>query len=235
MFSFLLPFWVVSPFLSFWGPFGPLGLFVFVVNGVGRDLEGNTYWEFNDLRHSQSAAMANARPGDGIRMRRIVKYPRGTHPGSVAVSPQWHQWLRHVRPDAPSLLEQQREVARQEQMRVLAARADARWAGAKRVDGPIEAEELGAAAAAASQEIGTAAPDATTTTTTTTTTLPAAEQTTTAEAQPEPVHVPAQAAQQQQAPPAPPADDPWKREELSHGALGESWQPKQWSPPAKKR
>ncbi|KAL1900166.1 hypothetical protein Sste5346_002476 [Sporothrix stenoceras] len=197
---------------------------------AGRDLQGNTYWEFNDLRHSQSAAMANARPGDGIRMRRIVKYPRGTHPGAVQVSPQWHQWLRHVREDAPSLIEQQREVARQEQMKVLAARADARWAGAKRVDGPIQAEELGVAAAAATQELGSGAPTAATT-------FPAGEQTApqAKAAEPEPVHAhaqqqPRQQHHQQQAPP--PADDPWKKE---HGALGESWQPTQWSPPAKKR
>ncbi|KIH88276.1 hypothetical protein SPBR_07771 [Sporothrix brasiliensis 5110] len=210
---------------------------------AGRDLEGNTYWEFNDVRHSQSAAMANARPGDGIRMRRIVKYPRGTHPGSVQVSPQWHQWLRHVRDDAPSLLEQQREVARQEQMKVLAARADARWAGAQRVDGPVEPDALGAAAAAATQELGASAPAATTT-------LPAADQTVApsstdakadAKAQAEPAHAHATQKQQTQQTlrwpqqQVAPADDPWKREQLAHGALGESWQPAPWSPPAKKR
>jgi NADH dehydrogenase [ubiquinone] 1 alpha subcomplex assembly factor 2 len=56
-----------------------------------------------------------------------VRYPRGTHNGDVAVPPAWHQWLRHTRPDPPSLGEQQAEVARQERIRLLAAQADARW------------------------------------------------------------------------------------------------------------
>lgn len=84
----------------------------------GLDLEGNTYWEFRDSR------------GEGplSRMRRIVKYPSSTHYGDVRVPPQWHQWLRHQRREAPSLREQAAEMARQEQMKVRAAEADARWA-----------------------------------------------------------------------------------------------------------
>lgn len=171
------------------------------------------------MRHSQSEAMANARPGEGVRMRRIVKYPRGTHPGAVLVSPQWHQWLRHVRADAPTLEEQQREVRRQEQMRVLAARADARWAGAKRVDGSAAAvpaaepaERLATAAAASGQPaaLPTAAAQ------------PAAET--------EPVHAQTRT-QQPSRRPQTPAEDPWRREERAHGALGEAWQPSSWSPP----
>ncbi|CAK7232924.1 hypothetical protein SCUCBS95973_008421 [Sporothrix curviconia] len=225
----------VSPFWNTWYHWKALRLPWRKHFLAGRDLDGNTYWEFNDLRHSQSAAMANARPGDGIRMRRIVKYPRGTHPGAVMVSPQWHQWLRHVREDAPTLEEQQREVARQAQMRILAARADARWAGAKRVDGPIEAlpadeaKEPAAAepvAAISATAAGGAKSQA-----------PPADR--------EPVHV---YAQQQQQPRQQPRqqhqqqqpsleNDPWKREELAqgHGALGETWQPGQWTPPASKR
>ncbi|CAK7199053.1 hypothetical protein SEUCBS139899_001721 [Sporothrix eucalyptigena] len=199
---------------------------------AGRDLDGNTYWEFNDLRHNQSAAMANARPGEGIRMRRIVKYPRGTHPGAVMVSPQWHQWLRHVRQDAPTLEEQQREVVRQEQMRVLAARADARWANAKRVEGPIDAaEELLLGAQAQTQTSTTNQAPAARTVEAPGAAAPAAE--------PEPVHVHTQQSQQQQRsqPQTAPVDDPWKREELAqgHGALGETWQPKSWTPPTSKR
>ncbi|CAK7237248.1 hypothetical protein SBRCBS47491_009911 [Sporothrix bragantina] len=222
----------VSPFWNTWYHWKALRLPWRKHFLAGRDLDGNTYWEFNDLRHNQSDAMANARPGDGIRMRRIVKYPRGTHPGAVMVSPQWHQWLRHVREDAPTIEEQQREVRRQEQMRILAARADARWAGAKRVDGPIEALPAEAKPAAAE---------------------PAASATATGEtqahtqappAEPEPVHVYAQQQpprQQQQRQPQQhqptPENDPWKREELAqgHGALGETWQPGQWTPPASKR
>lgn len=41
---------------------------------------------------------------------------------------QWHQWLRHVRPEGPSIQEQQYEVSRQSRMRQLAAEADERWA-----------------------------------------------------------------------------------------------------------
>jgi NADH dehydrogenase [ubiquinone] 1 alpha subcomplex assembly factor 2 len=38
------------------------------------------------------------------------------------------QWLRHTRFDPPTLTEQRREIMRQEQMKVLASQADARWA-----------------------------------------------------------------------------------------------------------
>lgn len=38
------------------------------------------------------------------------------------------QWLRHTRAEPPSLAEQRADVFRQEQMKVLAAAADARWA-----------------------------------------------------------------------------------------------------------
>jgi NADH dehydrogenase [ubiquinone] 1 alpha subcomplex assembly factor 2 len=38
------------------------------------------------------------------------------------------QWLRHTRFDPPSLTEQRQEIARQENMKMLASQADARWA-----------------------------------------------------------------------------------------------------------
>ncbi|KAG6020908.1 hypothetical protein E4U41_002689, partial [Claviceps citrina] len=81
---------------------------------IGHDLEGNTYWEFK-LTSSET------------RLRRIVKYPRSTHLSQVHVSPLWHQWLRHMRAQPPSLEEQQGDVARRQRTRVLAAEADARW------------------------------------------------------------------------------------------------------------
>ncbi|KAK2768617.1 hypothetical protein FQN54_000473 [Arachnomyces sp. PD_36] len=81
----------------------------------GSDLAGNTFWEFKD------AITAG-------RMRRIVKYNPKTHYADVKVSPQWHQWLRHVRPDAPTIEEQQNELVRQAQMKELARLADERWA-----------------------------------------------------------------------------------------------------------
>jgi NADH dehydrogenase [ubiquinone] 1 alpha subcomplex assembly factor 2 len=60
-------------------------------------------------------------------MRRIVQYPPSTPLSEVSVSPQWHQWLRHTRRDAPSLAEQRQDVVRQENLKVLAAQADERW------------------------------------------------------------------------------------------------------------
>ncbi|TKA30699.1 hypothetical protein B0A50_02419 [Salinomyces thailandicus] len=81
---------------------------------VGADLAGNTFWEFKD------ALQAN-------RWRRIVKYSQQAHYADVKISPQWHQWLRHTRIDAPSIQEQQYDVSRQEMMKQLAAKADDRW------------------------------------------------------------------------------------------------------------
>ncbi|KAF2003645.1 hypothetical protein P154DRAFT_561099 [Amniculicola lignicola CBS 123094] len=82
---------------------------------VGFDLQGNTFWEFKDALHAG-------------RNRRIVKYPSGTHHGDVQVPPQWMQWLRHTRFEPPTLADQRADVVRQEQMKYLAAQADARWA-----------------------------------------------------------------------------------------------------------
>ncbi|KAF2626195.1 hypothetical protein BU25DRAFT_344145 [Macroventuria anomochaeta] len=82
---------------------------------VGFDLQGNTFWEFKDALHS-------------LRNRRIAKYHRSTHYGDVNVSPGWMQWLRHTRFEPPTLQEQQQEVQRQANIKLLAARADERWA-----------------------------------------------------------------------------------------------------------
>ena len=61
-------------------------------------------------------------------MRRIVQYPTTTHYSEIKISPQWHQWLRHTRSDAPSITEQSQDLVRQQNLKVLAAQADARWA-----------------------------------------------------------------------------------------------------------
>ncbi|KZF18977.1 hypothetical protein L228DRAFT_264099 [Xylona heveae TC161] len=82
---------------------------------VGMDLAGNTYWEFKDHMNAQ-------------RLRRIVHHSRRTHYSDVQVNPQWHQWLRHVRPTPPSIAEQEADLIRQTQIKQLAARADERWA-----------------------------------------------------------------------------------------------------------
>ena len=45
----------------------------------------------------------------------------------MVVAAQWHQWLRHTRPEPPSIQEQHYEVSRQAMMKQLAAQADERW------------------------------------------------------------------------------------------------------------
>ncbi|KKK12128.1 hypothetical protein P175DRAFT_0470259 [Aspergillus ochraceoroseus IBT 24754] len=81
---------------------------------VGSDLEGNTFWEFKDTLNAK-------------RFRRIVKYSPKTHYADVQVSPQWHQWLRHVRVEPPSIEEQQQDIARRIQLNHLAQLANKRW------------------------------------------------------------------------------------------------------------
>lgn len=85
-------------------------------DSAGRDLANNHYYEFR-------SALSE-------RPRRIVYYARRsvTHHSDAPLTPAWLQWLRHARPDAPSMDEQAREVARQGNLKQLAAAADARWA-----------------------------------------------------------------------------------------------------------
>ncbi|KAF2092139.1 hypothetical protein K490DRAFT_31916 [Saccharata proteae CBS 121410] len=81
----------------------------------GVDLAGNTFWEFKDQINAN-------------RLRRIVKYNPKAHYADVKLTPQWVQWLRHTRFEAPSISEQQLDEIRQVRMKQLAAEADARWA-----------------------------------------------------------------------------------------------------------
>lgn len=93
---------------------------------LGLDLQGNTFWEFRDLRHGPSSAAA--------RWRRIV-HPGATsaipsgrgHYADLRLSPAWHQWLRHARADPPTLPEQRADVARIERVGRLAREAEQRW------------------------------------------------------------------------------------------------------------
>ncbi|KAJ5295953.1 hypothetical protein PENANT_c001G11023 [Penicillium antarcticum] len=82
---------------------------------VGQDLAGNTFWEFKDVLNAN-------------RWRRIVRYDPKTHFSDVQVTPQWHQWLRHVRKNPPSIEEQKQDLVRQAQIKQLARLADERWA-----------------------------------------------------------------------------------------------------------
>ncbi|WPG98975.1 Hypothetical protein R9X50_00177700 [Acrodontium crateriforme] len=81
---------------------------------VGSDLAGNTFWEFRDQLNA-------------TRYRRMVKYATQAHYSDIKISPQWHQWLRHTRREAPSIEEQQYDLSRQAMMKQLAAEADERW------------------------------------------------------------------------------------------------------------
>lgn len=96
------------------------------LHSLGYDLKGNTYWEFPDTQRMGPA-----------RVRRIVKYQQGAH-FNVNVPPMWHQWLRHQRSRPPSIREQQMEVTRQENIKILAAQAKARWEAKRLVGEEIE-------------------------------------------------------------------------------------------------
>lgn len=188
---------------------------------TGLDLQGNTYWEFRDVRGD---------PNDPrTRWRRIVQYPRDTHYGEVKVPPQWHQWLRHTRDAPPSIPEQHAEIRRQNQMKVLAAEADARWAAKPSL---LEADGGGATGGAPGQVSGAGQP------------RPALE------SQGASVERGAEAAvdgeetlrdaiasgEDQQAAAAakdPGKKDPWKQSR--RGGPSEDWQPQAWTPPASKR
>ena len=94
---------------------------------VGQDLYGNTFWTFKDqINHN--------------RWRRMVKSKRRATLSSlsdVQISPQWHQWLRYTRNDAPTMQEQAADVQRQAQLKIGARQADERWAAkAKYIEKP---------------------------------------------------------------------------------------------------
>ncbi|KAB8079220.1 hypothetical protein BDV29DRAFT_165125 [Aspergillus leporis] len=164
---------------------------------VGSDLSGNTFWEFKDALNT-------------ARYRRIVKFNPKTHYADVQVTPQWHQWLRYVRADPPSIQEQQADILRQLQIKQLAKLADERWASKPSfLDMP-----------------NTQKPSP-------------ATQTTGATLNPSSLGINASSAQSGVAVPTPktkeeshseaPAvkEDPWAK---ARGAPGEDWQPKPWAP-----
>lgn len=67
----------------------------------------------------------------------MIRPSRRRHLADVQVSPQWHQWLRHTRPDPPSIQEQEMDVRRQLSIKRLARIADERWASKPSLlDGP---------------------------------------------------------------------------------------------------
>lgn len=159
-------------------------------------------------------------PAELSRWRRIVQYPSTTHYGEVKVSPQWHQWLRHMRDRPPSIQEQHIELRRQQQMKQLAAQADARWeAKPKMMDvppgestgQPVPALE-GRLARAGGKEAGQAE-------VTRTDAIASGEDQVPTQEKPEQKEIE--------------KEDPWKKS--SRGGPSEDWQPQAWSPPASKR
>ncbi|UKZ59343.1 uncharacterized protein TrAtP1_000656 [Trichoderma atroviride] len=168
---------------------------------IGFDLQGNTFWEFRLTRGAQDSPE---------RWRRIVSYPRSTHYSQVKVSPQWHQWLRHTRREAPTMDEQRAELVRQERMKLLAAEADARWEAKPRVmEAPREEEparRLPLAEERAQQPVE-------------------GEDTKTTATRKE---KPSQAAKQDED--KADAKDPWARARAQ--GPGENWQPTAWNPTA---
>ncbi|KAI1346587.1 hypothetical protein F5Y01DRAFT_319589 [Xylaria sp. FL0043] len=195
---------------------------------IGRDIQGNTYYE---LRQPRGDAPENA------PYRRLVHYPRSTPYSEVKVPPAWHQWLRHQRLEAPTMTEQMAELQRQARIKLLAAEADARWAAKPSLlDMP---------------PTKTAPPPTTSTTTETETTNQSpgtservsesgeqAQRATIKDGTEAKGKVQRAADTETETKPSQTkADtDPWKR--AQRGAPGETWQPQAWTPtsaPARKR
>lgn len=181
---------------------------------AGFDLDGNTYWEFKIAKHA-------------ARTRRIVEYPGGVYHSDVNVPPQWAQWLRQTRFEAPTIQEQQQEVLRQERIKMLAAQADARWAAKpSAVDAPDKQQptqmlqsrdsSTGIKQTNIDQEIRDSAES-----------LPEVKE----------EHIQEEAPQSDAAPTlkkrkpmrTEPKDSPWKQA-AAKGNPGEEWQPASWSP-----
>ncbi|KAI0802271.1 hypothetical protein GGR55DRAFT_458754 [Xylaria sp. FL0064] len=194
---------------------------------VGRDPQGNTYYE---LRQPRGDAPENA------PYRRLVHYPRSTPYSEVKVPPAWHQWLRHQRLEAPTMAEQVAELQRQARMKLLAAEADARWAAKPSLlDMP---------------PTKTAPPTTSTTTTTATTSQSPGTSESVSESGEQAqrasrkdgtetkggVQGAAHTETETKLSQAKADTDPWKR--AQRGAPGETWQPQAWTPtsaPARKR
>ncbi|SGZ51365.1 CIC11C00000002748 [Sungouiella intermedia] len=84
---------------------------------VGYDLHGNTYWEFTV-------------DGNMQRLRRKLEpYQEMIFKADYfdTIPPQWLQWLRRTRNEAPTLQELINDQIRQQRIKVLAQQADQRW------------------------------------------------------------------------------------------------------------
>ncbi|GJE85502.1 hypothetical protein PsYK624_015810 [Phanerochaete sordida] len=84
---------------------------------VGRDLEGNSYFEYPN-------------PND-VRPKRVVKYGEGRDmwtyiAGDKRLAVQWTSWLSHTRIHPPSLDELTSDIERQNRLRLKVALIEAR-------------------------------------------------------------------------------------------------------------
>ncbi|KAI0720665.1 hypothetical protein C8T65DRAFT_632320 [Cerioporus squamosus] len=86
---------------------------------VGRDLEGNRYFEYPSVSD------------DPRRTKRVVKYAPGLDmlhyvSGHRRLAVQWTSWLTHTRSHPPTLEELQADLERQRRVRLNAAMIEAR-------------------------------------------------------------------------------------------------------------
>ncbi|KAI0763101.1 hypothetical protein BD413DRAFT_606786 [Trametes elegans] len=86
---------------------------------VGRDLEGNQYFEYPGIHDDPS------------RTKRVVKYAQGRDMwayigGRRRLAVQWTAWLTHTRHHPPSLEELQADLERQRRLMLNVARIEAR-------------------------------------------------------------------------------------------------------------
>jgi NADH dehydrogenase [ubiquinone] 1 alpha subcomplex assembly factor 2 len=152
------------------------------------------------------------------------------------------QWLRHTRPDPPTIAEQQHDLRRRETIKLLAARADQRWAekpsalDAPDKQQPIQVLESRDPKAGLAQSNVQLASDKTGATETAAPLSRPSEQLTSPQ---QPATPQQQQQQQQTVPPRPqpkkqkarkdPKDSPWNK--TSQGVNpGDDWQPKGWTP-----
>ncbi|KAF8458164.1 hypothetical protein BGX38DRAFT_1326563 [Terfezia claveryi] len=99
---------------------------------IGQDLSGNTYWELRDRLHPS-------------RPRRMVEFAaqKGLSPRDLMAqgvsSPQWHQWLRNLRSEPPSIDELVSDERRREGVLERARKVEERWVEGRgrRIEGGV--------------------------------------------------------------------------------------------------
>ena len=176
---------------------------------IGSDLSGNTFWEYLPPGVSKAA-----------RPRRILRPARKTHHSDVQVSPQWHQWLKQTRADAPSIQEQVADLKRIQELQVNARLADQRWeAKARYIEKPRQQASEVSAQRKTFGGMDEAKQDGSTTVDKE---MPRTE--------PESKEGVTMSVKTQA-----PKDNPWKKAEETGHNPGEKWQPEAWTPGPKRK